>query len=165
MLMGKPVVVLNETWLADIVNQTRIGIAVEPSAESIVAGIVDIDRNYTNFKNNIDSACQEYLERNSWTALISKISNLSGLQLNAALESNDDSLLSQIGHDVTNCTPTLILTALASQLLIDPKRILKLIETSPPLSAAIRHALNSEEVGKDVKAQHFEILEFAKRTS
>lgn len=69
MLMGKPVVVLENTWLADEVNIEQIGVCAEPTADGIVHAIKKITDDYFSFAARIENARCEYLRKNSWNSL------------------------------------------------------------------------------------------------
>lgn len=69
MLLGKPVVVLRDTWLADVVEAEGLGVCVAPSADGIVEGIEQIAAHYARFVACIEVARGRYLETNAWSVL------------------------------------------------------------------------------------------------
>lgn len=75
MLLGRPVVALQETWLGDLIEQSGIGCAVAPTSEAILDGIREIANNYNFYARNIEKARKEYLVSNSWRALVKSITD------------------------------------------------------------------------------------------
>jgi len=75
MLLGRPVVALQETWLGELIEQSGTGCAVAPTSEAILDGIREIASNYRVYTQNIEKARKEYLLDNSWRALVDSIIN------------------------------------------------------------------------------------------
>ena len=76
MLLGKPVVVLKDTWLADVVDEEKIGVVAEPTASGIAAAIEKIVANYAQFADLIETARHAYLAKNSWDSLVRTVVGL-----------------------------------------------------------------------------------------
>lgn len=73
MILGKPVVALEETWLGDLVTSKKFGLAVSANPDSIIRGIEEISSNYTDYLVQVDKARSSYLQHNSWKSLVSDI--------------------------------------------------------------------------------------------
>lgn len=83
MLLGKPVVVLENTWLADFVRQREIGVAVPETAEAIEQGLATVMADHARFAGKAAEARRHYLENNSWAAMVRHIGRLAGFALPA----------------------------------------------------------------------------------
>lgn len=79
-LLGKPVVVLKDTWLADIVDAEKIGVCADATAASIVAAVREVAAKYEDFLPGIAKVRKEYLAENSWKALVSGVIERAGLE-------------------------------------------------------------------------------------
>lgn len=78
MLLGKPVVVLEDTWLADIVGAEGIGLCVAPTAHGLAEGIRAVARDHIRFAAAIEQARHAYLRTNTWKALVRHVCALTG---------------------------------------------------------------------------------------
>ena len=76
MLLGKPVVVLRDTWLADVVELDGLGVCAEPTAEGIAGAVRQIATKHDRFLANIEKARAAYLQTNSWAALVATVRGL-----------------------------------------------------------------------------------------
>ncbi len=75
-LLGKPVVVLEGTWLADLVAAEGTGEIAPPTVEGIVAAIRRVAANYPAFRAALRRAAEAYVTENGWTALVGTIVDL-----------------------------------------------------------------------------------------
>lgn len=80
MLLGKPVIVLQDTWLADIVSVERTGVCVAPEARALAEGVLTVARDFDAFARHITAARKTYLHHNTWTALLRSVCALTGDQ-------------------------------------------------------------------------------------
>ncbi len=94
MLLGRPVVVLNGTWLSDVVDKGGFGVVAKDSTDDLAAAIRRIAKAYDTYKDNITEARQNYLKENSWAALIDMV-------LTPALNTR----LANASFDVSSVTP------------------------------------------------------------
>lgn len=69
-LLGRPFVAIEGTWLGEVAVQTGAGVAVGRSAGEIVAGIDRVLSDYTQYSEQAARARREYLEWNSWHSLL-----------------------------------------------------------------------------------------------
>lgn len=77
-LLGKPLVVVEGTWLSDLVRKYGIGEVALPTATSICQCINNIIQKYKSYEEGIRTAQIEYLENNNWSALCRSITQISG---------------------------------------------------------------------------------------
>lgn len=78
MLLGKPVVVLQDTWLADIVSVEQTGVCVAPNARALADGVLTVARDYPVYVRHIEAARKAYLEKNTWSVLVRHVCALTG---------------------------------------------------------------------------------------
>ena len=106
LLLGRPVVALEETWLGDLVSQTGIGSVAAPDARSIRSAIDAVIDNYKKHQASIAIARLEYLEKNSWHALVSfivaPVEKTSAKQLRpvAELKAERDNLIKKLPPNI-----------------------------------------------------------------
>lgn len=77
-LLGKPVVVLQDTWLADIVDVEKTGVSVAPDARAIAEGVLTVVRDYDAYRARIDVARKSYLQTNTWNLLVRNVCRHAG---------------------------------------------------------------------------------------
>ena len=73
MLLGCPVVSLENTWLGEFITETGIGVASVPSPEGIMESISQILKNYEYYAANAAKARTKYRTKNSWTHLVDSV--------------------------------------------------------------------------------------------
>lgn len=73
MLLGIPVVVIENTWLADEVAESGAGLAVAPTAQALAAGIRQVLADYARYAAATRTAAQRYLETSTWRVLVSEV--------------------------------------------------------------------------------------------
>lgn len=82
-LLGKPVVVLKNTWLSDIVEAGKIGLCADPDPASVAAAVREVARRYDDFLPGIAKVRSDYLGKHSWKALVTQVIGQAGLALPA----------------------------------------------------------------------------------
>jgi FkbM family methyltransferase len=73
MLLGRPVVVVKGTWLADLTVSHGIGVAVDPAPSAIVDGVQQIIADYPTFISALWRARRSYFIEHSWRRLVDTI--------------------------------------------------------------------------------------------
>ena len=73
LILGKPVVAIEGTWLEDIVKKEGIGVCAKPTVQSLASSVFDVAKNLKSFEANIARAQSRYLMENSWRALVTQI--------------------------------------------------------------------------------------------
>lgn len=76
-LLGKPVIVLEKTWLSSIVDAEGIGVTATPDAKSLAAAIRQAIARYESFRPALARAGQKYIAENSWKELVGMVVELS----------------------------------------------------------------------------------------
>jgi FkbM family methyltransferase len=84
MILGKPVVALEGTWLGDLVTKEGFGLAVAPDAVSIARAVEKIKERYAYFASRAADARSTYLQNNSWTKLVADITELPATSISPA---------------------------------------------------------------------------------
>lgn len=79
MLLGVPVVVVKQTWLADEVTQTGAGFAVEPTSEDLAQGIQTVLANYSRYTAATRAAAEQYLKTSSWRVMVDEVLKINHL--------------------------------------------------------------------------------------
>lgn len=70
MLLGRPAVVLEGTWLADIVREYGVGVIVSDDPEALAAGIQKALDELPHWGPRLEAARQAYLNANTWADLV-----------------------------------------------------------------------------------------------
>ena len=71
---GLPVVVMDKTWLADLVRHYACGAVVESEEPaSLLAAIETVTRDYGRFRERVRVAAADYFQKHSWKALARSI--------------------------------------------------------------------------------------------
>jgi hypothetical protein len=73
MLLGIPVVVIEDTWLADVVNTSKVGIVTKADAQALSQGIEQALRQSSTLHHATKRAAQAYLKDSSWAALFDQV--------------------------------------------------------------------------------------------
>ncbi|MCG5510655.1 glycosyltransferase [Ectothiorhodospira lacustris] len=73
MYFGVPVVVCAGTWLADIVDHYKFGIAANPTKESIVSAINSVLSDLPKYRAAARVAATAYFQENSWSKLMKSL--------------------------------------------------------------------------------------------
>ncbi|MBB2496859.1 glycosyltransferase [Aquipseudomonas ullengensis] len=80
-LLGKPVVVLKNTWLSDIVEAGNIGVCANPDPVSLAEAVRDVAQHYGDFLPGLSRVRSDYLRMHSWKALVKNVIAWAGLML------------------------------------------------------------------------------------
>lgn len=80
-LLGKPVVVLKNTWLSDIVEAGHIGICANPDPVSLAEAVRGVAQHYGDFLPGLSKVRSDYLRMHSWKALVKNVIERAGLML------------------------------------------------------------------------------------
>lgn len=158
-LLGKPVVVLKNTWLADIVEAGKMGLCTDPDPAEIAAAVRQVAARYNDFLPGVARVREEYLQRHSWKALVAKVLDIAGLDLpvtpmqkafqsgcsvagRTRVEVNTNAeasrpIPSRIGMELHNAVEglpaKLLLLKMTTDLLLDASATLRRIETETEL--------------------------------
>jgi glycosyltransferase involved in cell wall biosynthesis len=179
MLLGKPVVVLEKTWLADIVNAEKIGVSAPATPEGLAEGIRQIARNPACFTESIEAARRSYVETNSWNALVRSVFGVAGdlrfvpnassntpthqseerqpVRAVSAIQANtpDAPAFASLGRDG-------MLIQLSSQLLLDAAKAIKRLRSDAPLKAMVTAAVATADTDTRLAGHLKRCLAFAK---
>ncbi|WP_370240681.1 6-hydroxymethylpterin diphosphokinase MptE-like protein [Pararhodobacter marinus] len=77
-LLGKPVVVLKDTWLADIVEPGKIGLCADPDPASLAEAVREVAARYPEFLAGVAKVREDYLRKHSWKTLVSCVAEHAG---------------------------------------------------------------------------------------
>lgn len=72
-ILGIPVIVNRDTWLADVVSTFDCGIVSDGTAEDIADAVTQLIENYAAYQQGVRRARQAYLADNSWSRLVASI--------------------------------------------------------------------------------------------
>lgn len=72
-LLGRPFVAVEGTWLAELATATGAGAVSGPTPEELATTVQSVLNEYSQYTQNIERARRDYLDRNSWKALIDQI--------------------------------------------------------------------------------------------
>lgn len=78
MLLGKPVVVIEGTWLGDIVAVEGTGVCAASTPDAIAEAVRSIVQNYGTFASAIEVARRAYMQHNTWDSLVHHVCSLTG---------------------------------------------------------------------------------------
>lgn len=79
MLLGKPVIVLENTWLSDVVTKYGIGKSVAADPSAICDAVSEIIEQKEDFFRNIESAGHDYAKESSWLSLTATLVSITCL--------------------------------------------------------------------------------------
>jgi hypothetical protein len=88
-LLGKPVVVLEDTWLADMVRAEGTGEVAPADVDGMVAAIRRVAARYPAYGEPLRRAGADYVATNGWKALVGQIATLAGLERPSAASVED----------------------------------------------------------------------------
>jgi glycosyltransferase involved in cell wall biosynthesis len=80
-LLGKPVVVLEGTWLADMVAATRTGEIAAATSEGIVAAVRRIMLDHAAYAPGIARAAADYVAHEGWASLVARVLSVAGARV------------------------------------------------------------------------------------
>lgn len=152
LLLNKPVVVLQGTWLADLVGQLGIGVAVEESADGILQGLDQVLANYTTFIENGRKALAWYMQENSWHTLISRFIRMTSPSCPVLpTKQNHSDLLGYLCQTLKASDDSLLLTLCASAILVEREKIHPLLTGETWLSVAVNKALDRQPRDAEIR--------------
>ncbi len=158
MLLGKPVVVLQDTWLADIVKEEHTGVCVEPTAEGIAKGVQDIVKRYGEFADHIETARHKYLEANSWKALVGKIcdqvSEVAPANIESRANMTTEEFLDHLARSVTKENSQSFINLCAAALLLNADSVTTKMANGSQLRDSVNKALRLLPQSSETR-QHF----------
>lgn len=73
MLLGVPVVVINDTWLADELARSKAGLSVAATSEGLTDGIRTVLADYDSYAAATRAAAAEYVKQSSWSVLVERV--------------------------------------------------------------------------------------------
>ena len=82
-LLGKPVVVLKNTWLSDIVKAGHIGLCADPDPAALASAVREVAKRYDEFLPGVAKVRSDYLGKHSWKALVKSVVKRADLSLPA----------------------------------------------------------------------------------
>lgn len=153
-LLGKPVVVLKNTWLSDIVEAGHIGLCADPDPVSLATAVRGVAQRYAEFLPGIARVRSDYRGTHSWTALIKSVAEVAGLGL-AAPQSTAPA-------DLRGPAPVQAIS-LAAQLLCAPADALRLIETDVAVQDLVARTLDGSFPDRRLSTHLEKCIAFARK--
>ncbi|MCC5997012.1 MAG: FkbM family methyltransferase [Oceanicaulis sp.] len=78
LLLGKPCVVVEDTWLAKLVDDYGFGIACAESGEALAAAVIEVSQRLSVYKAAALEGRKRYLSSNSWDSLVGFLGRSTG---------------------------------------------------------------------------------------
>lgn len=170
MLLGKPVVVLEETWLADIVSAEGTGVCAPASAAGLMQAIAQVAAGYDGYAAHIRQARMTYLETNSWAAMLADLSARAGGQARPARAPQPfqpqnqellDYLLDMGGQMPGAFSDSVIVNSCAAALLLTPAAALERLQADGGLHETIERCLQALPEGDAARVNFQKVRAFA----
>jgi hypothetical protein len=153
-LLGKPVVVLKNTWLSDIVEAGHIGLCADPDPVSLATAVRGVAQRYAEFLPGIARVRRDYRGTHSWTALIKSVVEVAGLGLAAPQ--------SIAPADLRGPAPVQAIS-LAAQLLCAPADALRLIEADRSVNDLVARTLDGSFPDRRLSRHLEKCIAFARK--
>ncbi|WP_439525443.1 glycosyltransferase [Roseovarius mucosus] len=155
-LLGKPVVVLKNTWLSDIVEAGHIGLCADPDPVSLAAAVKAVAQRYAEFLPGLSKVRADYRSTHSWRALVSRVVSEAGLGL------GDAPRLAGSFAPLRGTTPAQAI-ALAAELLCAPADALHRIDRDAAVNETVARTLDPAFPDRQVSAHLENCIAFARK--